>query len=241
MNLVKPYQNSKLDKTKQVKLMFDNVSESNDKMNRILSLRTDVLWRRKAINKIKIFNPSKILDVATGTGDLLIEMDKRLQANEIVGIDISEKMLKICQTKIKNSKSKITLLTANSEEIPYDDNTFDLATSAFGVRNFENLDKCLSEIYRVLKPNSHIMILELSDSESKLLKTTFGFYFNKIVPKIGRIISKDGAAYDYLPNSVAAFTKGKEFLQILSKAGFKETSQTRLSFGICSIYTGKKK
>ena len=238
---MKPYNNSDLSKKKQVGAMFDSIAPKYDFLNHFLSLGIDRRWRKKAINKLRPYSPKKILDIATGTGDLAIAALK-LNPDEIVGIDISEKMLEEGKLKIrkKGLESKIKLQSGDSEAIPFPDEVFDGLTVAFGVRNFENLKLGLSEMFRVLKPGGACVILEFSRPVSFPFKQIYTFYFFKILPFIGRLVSKDSYAYTYLPDSVDAFPDGEKFLGILETIGFSNLSLIRLSFGIATIYSGVK-
>lgn len=237
---VTPY-NNQGSKAEQVEQMFDNIAPKYDFLNRTLSFGVDIIWRKIAVNKLKKLQPKYILDIATGTSDLAIEAMK-LQPQKIVGIDISEGMLQIGREKIKQRKlsETIYLQKADSENIPFKDNEFDAAMVSFGVRNFEHLEQGLKEINRVLKPGGMLMILEFSQPESFPVKQLYGFYSKRILPKIGNSISKDNAAYSYLPESVEAFPHGKKFVQILESCGYRDAKQTKLTFGIASIYTGIK-
>lgn len=237
---VTPY-NSDGTKAEQVEQMFDNIAPKYDFLNRTLSFGVDIVWRKIAVNKLKKLQPKYILDIATGTSDLAIEAMK-LHPEKIIGIDISEGMLQVGREKIKQKKlsEKIFLQKADSENIPFKDNEFDAAMVSFGVRNFEHLEKGLKEINRVLKPGGMLMILEFSQPESFPIKQLYGFYSKRILPKVGNSISKDNAAYSYLPESVEAFPHGKRFLEILASCGYKNGKQTKLTFGIASIYTGIK-
>lgn len=221
--------------------MFDNISHKYDFLNHFLSMGIDVLWRKKAIRQLKGTNPKQMLDVATGTGDLAMEALK-LNPDKITGVDISEGMLAIGRKKIEksNNQDRIELMYGDSENLPFNDNTFDAVTVAFGVRNFENLEKGIIEIYRVMKPGGTFVVLEFSQPERFPVKQLYNFYFSNILPLFGRAISKDNAAYEYLPQSVNAFPYGVRFTQLLEKNGFKQTRSMPLTFGIASIYVGKK-
>jgi demethylmenaquinone methyltransferase/2-methoxy-6-polyprenyl-1,4-benzoquinol methylase len=237
---VTPY-NTDNSKAAQVEQMFDNIAPKYDFLNRTLSLGIDVLWRKKAIKLLGKKNPKQILDVATGTADLALEA-LSLNPDKITGIDISEGMLEFGRVKIaaKNLQSKIELIKADSENLPFANNTFDATMVSFGVRNFEHLDIGLTEILRTLKSGGTLMVLEFSKPEAFPVKQVYNFYSKNILPFIGKMISKDKAAYDYLPASVDAFPHGKAFLDILSKNGYKNASQIKLSFGIASIYLAEK-
>ena len=235
-----PYNDLKLGKKEQVRRMFNTIAGRYDFMNRLLTMRIDILWRRKAVNLVKNYAHESILDIATGTGDFAIELAK-LSPVKIIGIDIAEKMLEIGREKVqqKGLSGKIELMEADSENLPFPENTYDLATSAFGVRNFENLNKGLSEIYRVLKPGGRVLILEASEPSNMPLKKLYKAYMSKICPAIGGAFSEN-KAYDYLNRSVAAFPSGKDFEAELVKAGFTDTRFIPLSMGVTSIYIAKK-
>lgn len=239
---VTPYKHSETGKKEQVAQMFNNIAHRYDFLNHFLSIGIDKIWRKKAIACLKHEQPKLILDIATGTGDLAITANKILNPDKIIGIDISEGMLSFGREKLKkmNLENKIELLSGDSENIPFTDNYFDAATVAFGVRNFENLDKGLSEIYRVLKPSGSLIVLEFSKPTIFPVKQLYNFYFKNILPAIGRMVSKDNRAYSYLPESVQAFPDGNDFLYHLHKAGFSKTYFKTLMFGIASIYYGKK-
>lgn len=236
-----PYNQDSAGKKEQVARMFDNISHRYDFLNHFLSLGIDKVWRRKAIETLKSSKPKLILDVATGTGDFAIQ-SLSINPEKIVGIDISEGMLAKGRIKLKERQltDKVELLSGDSENIPFSENKFDAVTVAFGVRNFENLRKGLTEIYRVLKPGGNIVVLEFSKPPGFPFRQVYSFYFNTILPKLGRLISKDPAAYTYLPESVKAFPDGKDFIGILQGVGFKNTTCRALTFGISSIYTGQK-
>ena len=238
---VLPYSEDKKSKKEQVASMFDNISQSYDLLNHTLSFGIDILWRRKAIRMLKPFSPKTILDVATGTGDFAIEA-LRLKPSKIVGIDISDGMLEVGRKKIdkRGLTEIIELQQGDAENLTFEDNIFDLLTVAFGVRNFENLEKGLSEMYRVTRNGGHLMIIEFSKPTKFPVKQLYNFYFNSILPKIGKIVSKDNAAYQYLPESVAAFPSGQSFLEILSNVGYKDIKCIPLTFGISSIFWARK-
>ena len=238
---VTPYKDSTQEKKTQIAKMFNNIAWRYDFLNHFLSFGTDRYWRRKAINYLKESKPKLILDIATGTGDLALEAMK-LNPDKIYGIDISVDMLAIGREKIKkrNLADKIELLEGDSEALIFEDNKFDAVTVSFGVRNFQNLEKGLSEIYRVIKPGGTAMILEFSQPTNKVIRTLYTFYSSKITPKIGKVISKDDAAYAYLHESVNAFPYGDAFTSILRKVGFKDTKFTPVTFGVATIYLAKK-
>lgn len=238
---IKPYKNSELGKKEQVAKMFDNISEDYDGLNRVISLGIDVSWRKKVVKLIGENNPQQILDIATGTGDLALMMAK-LNPKKIVGLDISAGMLEVGKQKIAkaNLSDKIEMIVGDSENIPFDDNTFDAITVSFGVRNFENLDKGLTEIYRVLKPGGKFVVLETSNPIKFPFKQGYKFYTNFILPVIGKIFSKDKVAYSYLSESANSFPFGEAFNNILQKNGFNSAKNLPVTFGVASIYTALK-
>ncbi|MEQ6120048.1 bifunctional demethylmenaquinone methyltransferase/2-methoxy-6-polyprenyl-1,4-benzoquinol methylase UbiE [Reichenbachiella sp. MALMAid0571] len=238
---VLPYKDKNQGKKEQVAEMFNNISKKYDFLNHFLSLGIDILWRKKAISLLENDAPKTILDIATGTGDFAIEALK-LNPEKITGVDISEGMLEVGKKKMirLGHDQMIELQLGDSERLLFDDNKFDAVIVAFGVRNFENLEKGLTDMFRVLKPAGKVVILEFSRPSVFPFKQLYSFYFKAILPLIGKIVSKDDSAYTYLPESVQQFPDGKDFLGILSKTGFKETKCTSLTFGISSIYTGIK-
>lgn len=232
-----PNKNSAQSKKGQVEEMFDNISPKYDFLNHLLSVNIDKIWRKKAVNKLKAVHPKKILDIATGTGDFAIALTK-LGDVQITGIDISEGMISIGRKKIEKKQltKNIELLKADSENLPFNADEFDAATVGFGVRNFEHLEKGLAEILRVLKPGGKFMILEFSKPRKAPFKQFYYFYFTKILPLVGRLVSKDSNAYTYLPESVNEFPDGESFLTILAKVGFEKNKCFPQTFGIASIY-----
>jgi demethylmenaquinone methyltransferase / 2-methoxy-6-polyprenyl-1,4-benzoquinol methylase len=238
---VVPYKEEKTGKKEQVARMFDNISHRYDFLNHLLSMGIDKGWRRKAIKLLEPLQPKHILDVATGTGDFAIQA-LSLRPEKITGIDISEGMLTVGRKKIaeKQLEQFVELRSGDSENIPFPENNFDAVTVAFGVRNFENLEKGLAEIYRVIRPGGMVVVLEFSRPRTFPFRQLYSFYFKFILPKIGRFISSDKAAYTYLPESVEAFPDGEDFLHRLKTVGFKNTKCKALTFGISSIYTGSK-
>lgn len=236
-----PNEGSKVNKKVQVEQMFDNIAPKYDFLNRLMSLGIDIQWRKKVIKRLQAARKGQFLDVATGTADLAI-MLASLQPKKVIGIDISQQMLNKGDEKIieANVQDIVSLQKADSENLPFADNTFDAATVSFGARNFENLDKGLGEMYRVLSPGGILIILEFSKVKVFPLKQLFAFYFRYITPTIGKIFSKNNTAYSYLPESVAAFPEGEEMCSILHKIGFKNSTCTPLSFGIASIYQATK-
>lgn len=238
---VKPYQNEDGSKKEQVAKMFNNIAPKYDLLNHTLSMGIDIAWRKKAVKILKQNNPKKVLDIACGTGDFAIE-DLKSGAEEVIGLDISEGMVKVGQEKVKEKglENKVNLRVGDSENIDYPENTFDGITVGFGVRNFENLELGLSEMYRVLNKNGQLIVLEFSKPKEFPIKQLYFFYFKYILPKIGRLVSKDKTAYTYLPDSVNAFPDGTNFTDILEKVGFTNTKIVPCTFGIASIYIGTK-
>lgn len=239
--VVKPYGKEDASKKEEVAEMFNNISEKYDYLNHLLSLGIDKIWRRKAIRILKEYNPKKVLDVATGTGDFAIAALK-LKPESVIGVDISKGMIdkgkeKLCRRGIQD---KVVLQIGDSENLEFKDDTFDGLTVAFGVRNFENLEKGLSEMKRVLRPGGVAIILEFSKPKKFPVKQGFGFYSKHIIPRIGKSVSKDDSAYAYLPESVAAFPEGQDFIDILNKVGYKNTRSKMVSGGIATIYIGEK-
>ncbi len=223
--------------------MFDRIAWRYDFLNHFLSLGTDIWWRRRAISAIaKMISPARILDVATGTGDMAIA-SLRLNPDSVIGIDISSRMLELGKQKMIRKKltDKITLLKAPSESIPFPEASFDAAMSSFGVRNFSDVNKGLSEMYRVLRNEGVIMVLEFSKPSDFPFKQIYNFYFRTVLPFLGRLFSHDRSAYLYLPDSVSRFPQGEEFLEKLLEAGFTSANQKRLSGGVATIYTAMKR
>lgn len=245
-SVITPY-NKEQSKKEQVADMFDNIAGNYDFLNHFLSGGIDIYWRKRAIKllskhlKAESVIDVQLLDVATGTGDLAIEA-LSLRPKKVFGVDISDKMLDVGRVKIKKQKIDhiIELKQADSENLPFEDNKFDGITVSFGVRNFENLKKGMSEIYRVLEQGRVAVIVELSKPTNPVFLALYDFYFNHMLPVIGKMVSKDSRAYTYLPESVEAFPHGKAFLEILKELGFRDTKCIPLTFGICSIYIGKK-
>ena len=232
------------DKKLQVQRMFDSIAHRYDFLNHFFSIGIDVLWRKRCIRILKReeHQPKTIIDMATGTGDFAIEAVRMGLKAQITGIDLSQGMLDVGieKLKAKGLSNRISLLQGDSENLPFEDETFEAYTVAFGVRNFENLDKGLSEMYRVLTPKSLVVILEFSKPKRFPIKQLFGFYFKYIMPALGRLVSKDPAAYTYLPESVMAFPEGRDFLDRLASVGFEELRAITLTGGIASIYVGRK-
>jgi len=238
---VVPYGELDLGKKEQVAMMFNRIASRYDLMNTILSFGIYISWKRKLVRQLRTVTPQTILDVATGTGDIAIELAK-LQPEKIIGVDISDEMLSFGRKKIaeRNLSSLITLQHGDSENLQFADNNFDAVTVAYGVRNFENLSKGLSEMYRVIKPNGKIVILEFSQPHNTFFRKIFHFYFHQICPMIGKWITGDRSAYTYLPQSVKVFPEGKKFTALLDQTGFRQTQCKPLTFGIATLYTGIK-
>jgi len=238
---VLPYKTQDGTKKEQVAQMFDNISPKYDLLNRVLSLGIDIYWRKVAVKQLKSLKPKLILDVATGTGDFALEA-LSLQPDRIVGVDISEGMLAVGRQKVQKAglNKKIELQQGDSEGLAFPDSTFDAVTVAFGVRNFENLEKGLADMQRVLKKGGKLVVLEFSQPQSFPFKQIYNFYFKNVLPFVGNTVSKDSAAYTYLPESVQAFPYGAAFLKILEKVGFSQVYAKSLTFGISSIYVATK-
>ncbi|KPE52302.1 MULTISPECIES: bifunctional demethylmenaquinone methyltransferase/2-methoxy-6-polyprenyl-1,4-benzoquinol methylase UbiE [Chryseobacterium] len=236
---VTPY-NSEATKKSQVEDMFDNIAPKYDLLNHVLSMKIDVLWRNTLVKMMKNDSPQEVLDVATGTGDLAITIEKGTGA-KVIGLDLSQQMLNVGVIKIKKLKldGKISMQKGDAENLPFEDNRFDAVSVAFGVRNFENLTKGLAELRRVVKDNKSVYILEFSKVEG-FLGPFYMFYFKNILPAIGRLVSKDNRAYTYLPDSVNAFPFGEKMKQILLDTGFKKVEYKKLSLGIATIYKATK-
>ncbi len=228
-------------KKEYVRNMFNSIAKRYDFLNHFLSMNIDYLWRKKVISILKPYQLQNILDVATGTADLAIQASI-LNPKQIIGIDISEEMLKVGQKKLnnKNKDCIIQLINADAENMPFENDSFDACTVAFGVRNFENLRQGLSEMHRVLKANGKVIILEFSKPTQFPVKQLYRFYFKRILPFAGKIISKNDNAYMYLPESVSKFPDREDFILLLKEVGFKELSTQKLTFGIASIYFGVK-
>lgn len=240
--IITPYKNSKLGKKEQVAQMFDNISGNYDGLNRVISLGIDMKWRKKVVALVTEKKPETILDIATGTGDLVIMMSNT-SAKKIIGLDISAGMLEVGKQKIEEKKlsHKIEMVLGDSENMPYPDNYFDAITVSFGIRNFETLEKGLAEIYRVLKPNGIFVILETSVPTKFPFKQGYTFYTKFILPIIGKIFSKDNNAYGYLSESAANFPFGETLNNILRKISFIECKAMPQTFGVATIYTATKK
>ena len=239
--VVKPYNDRDTSKKEEVATMFNNISKRYDFLNHFLSLGIDKIWRKKAIRLLREVQPKSILDIATGTGDFAIAALK-LKPEEVIGVDISQGMLDVGIEKMKRKgvDDIISMQLGDSEKVPFDDNRFDALTVGFGVRNYENLEKGLSDMLRVLRPNGRAIILEFSKPRKFPVKQTFGFYSKRVIPFLGKTISKDKRAYEYLPESVEAFPEGQDFLDIMTKVGYKNVDSQLVSGGIATIYWGTK-
>jgi demethylmenaquinone methyltransferase / 2-methoxy-6-polyprenyl-1,4-benzoquinol methylase len=222
-----------------VRSLFDAIAYRYDLLNHLLSGGVDVYWRRRAIEHLRSLAPTRILDVATGTGDLALAA-MRLKPREIIGVDIADEMLRFGRRKVERRGLTrwITLKSGDAEQLEFPDRSFDAAMVAFGARNFEHLERGLGEMHRLLRPGGMIMVLEFSRPARFPFRQLYGFYFLKILPRIGRTVSNHDEAYSYLPESVLRFPEGDEFLRILRQVGFTDVRQERLTFGIASIYTG---
>ncbi|MFB9054509.1 bifunctional demethylmenaquinone methyltransferase/2-methoxy-6-polyprenyl-1,4-benzoquinol methylase UbiE [Formosa undariae] len=241
MTKVNPYKDSDLGKKEQVTKMFDNISGTYDDLNRVISFGIDIKWRKKVVELVKSTNPNSILDIATGTGDLAINLAET-DAEKIVGLDISPGMLEVGVQKVnaKKLEGTIEMILGDSENMPFEDNAFDAITVAFGVRNFETLEKGLAEILRVLKPNGIFVILETSVPVKTPFKQGYKLYTNNIMPAIGKLFSKDKSAYKYLSDSAAVFPHGEALNNILKKVGFINVKDFPQTFGVATIYTSSK-
>ncbi|MBF1464269.1 bifunctional demethylmenaquinone methyltransferase/2-methoxy-6-polyprenyl-1,4-benzoquinol methylase UbiE [Prevotella pallens] len=238
---IKPY-NSTDEKGKVVEEMFDNIASTYDTLNHRLSWNIDKSWRKKAIRRLAPFSPKTILDIATGTGDFAIMSAKMLLPKTLIGADISDKMMEIGRQKVKEEglEGIISFQKEDCLNLTFPSNTFDAVTAAFGIRNFQDLEKGLGEMYRVLKKGGHLCIIELTTPISFPMKQLFKIYSKVVLPFYGRLISKDRSAYDYLNKTIAAFPQGETMMNILQSAGFTKTSFTRLTFGICTMYIAEK-
>lgn len=238
---VKPYDNDAA-KTGQVREMFNSIAPAYDVMNRMMTLGIDTIWRRKAVDMVGKYNPRRVLDVATGTGDLAFLIDKRLRPEQLLGIDLSEGMLAIAREKALQMgvADRLSFAVEDCLSLSLPDNSYDAITVAYGVRNFENLKQGFAEMYRVLAPGGVLCVIELSTPEHFPMRQLYKFYTYTIIPLVGRIVSRDKQAYSYLPRSVAAVAQGEEMLDIFRSVGFKNCRLRRLTFGACTIYMGEK-
>lgn len=239
---ITPYKDSSEGKKKQVEQMFDTISENYDGLNRVISLGSDIKWRKKVIKMVARKNPKSILDIATGTGDLAIQFAEKTSAERIIGLDISDGMLSMARKKVagKDFSKKIEFIQGDSEDLPFEDNIFDAVTVSFGIRNFENLEKGLTEIRRVLKTNGIFVILETSVPAKFPFKQGYHLYSKTILPLVGRLFSKDKVAYKYLSESASSFPHGEKLNNILRNIGFNDVRNEPQTFGVATIYNATK-
>lgn len=239
---INPYAGDNRNKAEQVREMFDNIAPAYDFMNRAMTFGIDRSWRKKAIKMLAAKNPTSILDVATGTGDLAILMAQRTDARSITGIDLSEGMIEIGHKKVLQAglSERITLQAGDCLNLPMADDTFDAVTVAYGVRNFENLLAGYREMLRVLRPGGTLTVIELATPTSTIIRPLYSLYTRWIIPTVGRLVSKDVRAYSYLPESIAAVAQRDEMTALMAEAGFSDTTWRSLTFGTCMIYTGQK-
>ncbi|WP_018630117.1 bifunctional demethylmenaquinone methyltransferase/2-methoxy-6-polyprenyl-1,4-benzoquinol methylase UbiE [Niabella aurantiaca] len=237
-----PFKESGKSKKEQVAEMFDRIAPRYDLTNRVLSGRTDVAWRKKAIRMLKKYEPQLLLDIATGTGDLALRACKMLEPQHVTGVDISAQMLEVGRQKIAREglSDKITLEQGDSENLQFENNRFDAAMAAFGVRNFEHLEKGLSEMHRVLKPGGQLLIIEFSRPRPGIFKGLYQLYMNVVAPQIAGFLKQNKEAYQYLNQSARAFPERRDFTAILEKTGFSNARYRTLTFGICCVYTAEK-
>lgn len=238
---IKPY-NSRDAKTGQVREMFDSIAPAYDVMNRMMTLGIDCVWRRKAVDMVGEYHPRRILDVATGTGDLAFLIEERLKPEALLGIDLSEGMLSVAREKAvqRGVAERVSFAIEDCLALSLPDDSYDAITVAYGVRNFENLRQGFAEMYRVLSPGGVLCVIELSTPEHFPMRQLYKFYTYTIIPLVGRIVSRDKQAYSYLPRSVAAVAQGEDMLDIFRSVGFKNCRLRRLTFGACTIYMGEK-
>ena len=239
---ITPYKDSTLNKKEQVEKMFDTISENYDGLNRVISFGTDIKWRKKVVASIKNHQADSILDIATGTGDLAIKYAEKTNASRIIGLDLSEGMLSVARKKVIGTEleNKVEFIKGDSEALPFEDNSFDAITVSFGIRNFENLEKGLSEIYRILKTKGLFIILETSVPTKFPFKQGYQFHSKVLLPIIGKLFSKDKVAYSYLSESAAVFPYGEKLNNILRKIGFISVENKPQTFGVATIYTATK-
>ena len=238
---IKPYDGNE-SKAEQVEKMFNNIAPAYDKLNHALSWNIDKSWRKKAIALLTPFAPQHIMDVATGTGDFAIQACRTLQPEELIGTDISEGMMNVGREKVKREglEKSISFQREDCTKLSFPENRFDAITVAFGIRNFEDLDRGLQEMYRVLTPGGHLVILELSEPDYFPMKQLYAVYSKAVIPTLGKLLSKDRSAYTYLPQSIKAFPQGEVMQKIIRKAGFSQVSFKRLTLGICTLYFATK-
>lgn len=235
---IKPYDAERA-KTEQVREMFDSIAPAYDWMNRAMTFGVDKIWRKKAVRMIRKSNPGHIVDIATGTGDLAIALARAITGAHVTGVDLSEGMITIGRRKVAGEKlsDRIDMITADCLSLPLDDASADAVTVAYGVRNFEHLDRGYDEMFRVLRPGGMLCVVELSAPVNPFVKPLYNLYTKFIIPLVGRIVSNDDRAYSYLPESIAAVPQGNDMLRLISEAGFTDSAFRRLTFGVCTIYT----
>ena len=230
-------------KTERVKEMFDHIAPTYDRLNHILSLSIDKIWRRRVVRRVLKLGAKEILDVATGTGDLAIAMARKIEGSTICGVDLSPEMLEVARTKVLNLglSERISLMEGNAEHLELDSESVDAVTIAFGIRNFENKEACLAELNRVIRPGGHLVILEFSNPTNPFINYIYRFYSHKVLPWVGGLISKNRSAYEYLPASVDGFPNPNNFVAIIEKAGYTNVTRRSQSFGIAQIYIAQKR
>ncbi len=238
---IKPYDAERA-KSEQVREMFDSIAPAYDWMNRAMTFGLDKQWRRTTVRCVSQFNPRRVIDLAAGTGDLAIALAEAMPQASITGLDLSLGMVAIGREKLAQNglASRVSLECGDCLAMPYDDNSTDAITIAFGVRNFENLDRGYAEMYRVVRPGGQIFVLELSTPVNPLVKPFYKLYARCIIPFLGRIVSKDRRAYSYLPESIAAVPQGEDMLRLIADAGFRDTKFRRMTLGVCTLYTATK-
>ncbi len=238
---ITPYETSSA-KHEQVRSMFNTIAPKYDLMNRLMTFGIDKRWRSITVKTLKKAGVQNVLDIATGTGDLAIKLAKEIDGSHITGIDLSEGMIRVGKTKVEQAglSSRITLATADALQMPFADNSFDAITVAYGVRNFEHLDKGYAEMLRVLRPGGMLCVLELTPPSSPIVKPFYAAYTRGIIPVVGRLLSNDKRAYTYLPESIAAVPARQDMLNLMSKAGFSDTTYRSFTFGVCTLYTALK-
>ena len=238
---MKPY-NSNKSKKEEVQQMFNNIAPTYDKLNHLFSLSIDKIWRRRVMRKVRRMKPQRILDLATGTGDLAILMAKRIPSAKIMGVDLSEKMLAVAAEKIRRQglEDHMALYQGDAENLELESGVMNVVTISFGIRNFSDKEKSLSEIWRVVAPGGHLVVVELTTPRNPLVRKLYEFYSNHIMTPVGGMLSHDRKAFDYLPNSIAAFPDVKTFLKMMEGAGFEQCRNYSQSFGIAQIFVGRK-
>ncbi len=238
---INPYGHDGRHKSQQVEAMFDNIAPAYDFMNRAMTLGIDKSWRKLAVHLAKREAPCRVLDVATGTGDLAIALAKAIPDASVIGIDLSEGMLAEARRKVEEAglQGRVTLMPGDCLSLPFEDASIDVVTVAFGVRNFENLERGLTEMHRVLRPGGTLIVLELSVPESRIVRPLYQIYTRHVIPMVGRMVSHDTRAYSYLPESIAAVPQGNEMVSLIRRAGFESATYRPLTFGVCTLYIGK--